>query len=363
MPAIDKKTIVTHISAALILWVMFALMFATASYFQLIRMNTPGPYLKLLISNAVWMGSTALIAPLIFAVGRRQAQLKQTLLRHLIHILLAFLLAYGIHAVYVAFVIAPYAGKTAAGLFANLRIGAWISDGFTMVAYVASGYAYGFAEKNQRSKIDAAELNIQLAKMEAELASEQSKHLRQRLGSHFVLNALSNIIALVRRENAAKAIEALHLLSDILRSIAHQDDDTLCTLETEITFLQKYLNFQSIRYPSLELTWNIAPETLTARLPSHILQPIAENAFKHGMKADGGLSLKISAERQNKNTIIRIENSIDQPVEANGQGEGQTLTRLRLQKHYGPHGLFSWAVEDGQYVATLSIPDGGNDDD
>lgn len=351
-----KKSIFRHAIAAVIFWVVISLIFSTAQYLQTVRGGGTADYLSLLRSHFIFYGSTALLAPAIFAIGRRQAILKRSILRQAGTIIVAVIIIFSIHIVYSIFAIAPYLGVSPAKFFEQLWLVGWIWDLVLLAAILSVGYAYGYSEKIRDAKITQAELNSQLARIEAELANEQSSHLRQRLGSHFVLNALSNIIALVRKSESEKAMDGLYLLSEILRSIAHQNDDNLSTFDQELEFLEKYLKFQAIRYPALNIIWEIDASARQLLLPSHILQPLVENAFKHGMDASGSLELKISAQKSKHSFRLAVSNNLGKEPNLARRGEGQTLTELRLQKHYGADAPFTCTVEGNQYVAHIEIP-------
>lgn len=351
-----RKSIASHVLLGLGFWVFLTLLFTTAAYLQLIRIDAARPYLGLMEAYFVGLGSSATVAPLVFAATRRQTKKALTAWGHVKFILVAFLLYYGWLFLYSAAVLAPYNDKTIVQFFKDTSLLGWTWDLFLLSAFLSCGYAYGFAEKSRQDKLAAAELNRLLASKESELASEHTKHLRQRLGSHFVLNALSNIIALVRRKDSEKAMEGLYLLSDILRSIAHQNDDTLCTLEQELEFLSKYLSFQTIRYPSLKVGWEVETSARDCMLPWHILQPLVENSFKHGMQPSGSLELSIKASRNEDTLDIRVTNSLVGDADTSRSGEGLTLTKLRLEKHFGEKAAFIRSIEDDSYVARIEIP-------
>lgn len=351
-----KRTILRHAIAAVMFWVVVTFIFSTALYLQTIRGGASADYLAIIRSHFIFYGSTAFLAPVIFAIGRRQVALKRSLVRQICAIFVAVIIIFSIHIIYSILAIAPYLGVSPAKFFEQLWLVGWIWDLVLLAAIMSAGYAYGYSEKIRDAKITQAELNSQLATIEAELANEQSNHLRQRLGSHFVLNALSNIIALVRKSETEKAMDGLYLLSEILRSIAHQNADNLCTLEQELEFLKKYLAFQAIRYPALKLTWDIEAEARQTMLPGHILQPLVENAFKHGMDGAGSLELCVSARKTGQFLRLTVSNSIRKEPNFSRCGEGQTLTNLRLQKHYKAAARFTCAVEENQYIAHITIP-------
>jgi len=107
------KSILSHALAAIVLWILFALIFSSAGHLQLLRLDNPRPYFSLLQSNFIGFGSSAIIAPLVFAMGRQQAKLAFLLLKQLKYILIAVTFVYLWHALYSTLIIAPFQGQTA----------------------------------------------------------------------------------------------------------------------------------------------------------------------------------------------------------------------------------------------------------
>jgi sensor histidine kinase YesM len=129
-------------------------------------------------------------------------------------------------------------------------------------------------------------------------------------------------------------------LSDLLRHVLKDSDKQEVPLEEELQFLQKYLDIQKIRFAErLQLSIAIDKEFLPARVPTFILQPIVENAVKHGIaaRANGG-TIEISAARSNGMLTFRVYNdgpSLPAGWENNQSGVGISNVRTRLQSLYG----------------------------
>ncbi|PCI64647.1 MAG: hypothetical protein COB37_00855 [Kordiimonadales bacterium] len=351
-----RKTIIQHLIAVAIIWAVYTLIFATAGYLQAIRVEREAAFLSMALSNFVFVGSSALIGPIVFTIGRRNASLKDQRVKQIRIIAIVFFAVMLTSLLYAYVAIKPYRDWTMEQLIARITLGGMLWDTILQAAFMTSGYAYGFAEKTRKARLEAAELTGRIAIIEAELSNEQTKHLRQRLGSHFVLNALSNIIALIRRERTKEAVDGLFILSDILRAIAHDKEDTLCSLNDELIFLEKYLKFQAIRYPALDVAWKIDNDTRSTMLPCHILQPVVENAFKHGMTSAGNLGLTVSAFTKGDETVISVCNTVRPGTARGDAGEGQRLTDLRLQKFYGDKASFRWRIEEDRYIADIVLP-------
>ncbi|MEX0298534.1 MAG: ATP-binding protein, partial [Kordiimonas sp.] len=94
--------------------------------------------------------------------------------------------------------------------------------------------------------------------------------------------------------------------------------------------------------------------------PSHILRPIVENAFKHGMQAGGHLDITITSRKENGHLEITVRNSLNNMPDTSRKGEGLTLTELRLQKHYDSKAVFERKAKPDHYEAKLKLPAKGN---
>ncbi len=353
------RYVVGYFTIGITLWVVLSALFAVANYNKPdFPRETYSVYYMFLVSLHGLM-VTAILSPLIilysYWLARKQLS-SPKVVRRVIGVMALYYVVdlsaeYSIYHYYYDF---PH--QEAIDRIDLIGL-VWII--FMLLTYVAAGYGYGLIQRNREGKQSEAILTKQLAKLEADLMTEQNKHIRQRLGSHFVLNALSNIIALVRKKDITEAIEALFLLSGILREIAHTDDDTLCSLQSEIEFLEAYLAFQKIRFPSLEISWTVSDEARATMVPKHILQPLVENAFKHGMQADGQLMLTVEAYLENGSMNVQVRNSLSPQKQAVPGGEGQALTALRLEKAYNRPDLFKCSIVDNEYIADLVIPGEG----
>ncbi len=348
--------VISYFVIGIVLWVGLSALFAVANYYKPdFPKETYSVYYMFLVSLHGLM-VTGVLTPVIilysYWLARKQLPTAKVV-RRVIGILILFYVVdlsaeFVIYHYYYNF---PY--QETLDRFDRVGL-VWMI--FMLLTYVALGYGYGLIQRNREAKKSEATLTKKLEKLEADLMAEQNKHIRQRLGSHFVLNALSNIIALVRKRDIDEAIEALHLLSNILREIAHADDDTMCNLQSEIDFLEAYLAFQKIRFPNLSIEWTIDDEAGRWLLPKHILQPLVENAFKHGMQADGNLSLAIEASVDNDSMFVQVRNSVKSEEPLVQGGEGTALTGLRLEKAYGRKDLYRSSNIGNEYIVYLIIP-------
>ena len=200
---------------------------------------------------------------------------------------------------------------------------------------------------------------VRNAQLQAELATAQLQALRMQLHPHFLFNTLNTITVLIKQD-PGKALRMVELLGDLLRQTLNNAQEQEISLQQELEFLQHYLQIEAIRFGErLQVRMHIAPETLAARVPRLILQPLAENAVRHGLaKRRRTGVLEISAARQNGELQLRVRDNGDGPNEQPGrEGIGLSNTRARLQTLYGARARFELVREaGGGAVATIVIP-------
>ncbi|MBV8146890.1 MAG: histidine kinase [Gammaproteobacteria bacterium] len=188
-------------------------------------------------------------------------------------------------------------------------------------------------ERLARSQTEAAELRAELS--EAKLAA-----LRQQLEPHFIFNALNSACGLVRSNQNESAVRMLVGLSDYLRSAAERSQRPLVTLGDEVDYLEKYLDVQKFRFGArLQVAIDVPAELLPAMVPSLLLQPLAENAIKHGIsrRVDGG-AIQLSGSRVTDKLRLAMRNTApptDSQADSRGLGIGLSNLRARMNMLYG----------------------------
>ncbi len=222
---------------------------------------------------------------------------------------------------------------------------------------VAVSEAIVYANKYRERTLRFAELKLQLA-------SAQLQVLKMQLEPHFLFNVLNSIAALTR-EDAAAAEQMTLQLSDLLRISLQNMEWHEVPLRSELEFLRCYLRIQQTRFSDrLTTHFHIAPDVLDAAVPHMVLQPLVENAIRHGISprsAPGWVHLR--AEKISDRLLIEILDNgvgLTQPPSAGntrGQGVGLKNTQLRLQQLYGDHYEFSCAnSETGGCRVCISVP-------
>jgi len=207
------------------------------------------------------------------------------------------------------------------------------------------------------------ERQVAASRLEAQLLSAQLQSLEMQLRPHFLFNTLHTVASLVRTRRNADAVRMIAGLSDLLRSSLRPDAAAEVPLREELAFVQRYLEIERIRFQDrLRTRIKAGPEVLDALVPSLILQPLVENAIRHGIElraAPGEIVLE--ADRQNGTLRLRVQDSssgssIVSPGRA-GTGIGLSNTQARLRHLYGDRQHFELvATPEGGAVARIELP-------
>jgi len=180
--------------------------------------------------------------------------------------------------------------------------------------------------------------------------------LQSRIRPHFLFNTLNSAIALVRAE--PKQAEALlEDLSELFRS-ALTDQGQAVPLAQEIDLARRYLAIEQVRFGErLRVEWDIDPAADAARLPPLILQPLVENAVKHGVEPSAdGAQLRISTQRRGSVVVVKVTNTVPAGSGATGHGLALANVRERLALLHDVEGQFRHTLRDGVFQVRLELP-------
>ena len=155
------------------------------------------------------------------------------------------------------------------------------------------------------------EQNTKQLELEGELSKAQLKSMKMQLNPHFLFNAFNTIAMMVRRKKTDEAVEMIGGLSDMFRLSLNKELKQFVSLKDEIDLLKKYLAIESLRYKDrLTISWEIDEGVVNNEVPNFVLQPIVENAFKHGIsKTLDESELKIAIFEDPKYVIIDVYNT------------------------------------------------------
>ena len=210
-------------------------------------------------------------------------------------------------------------------------------------------------EQLARQQTETARLNEQLSKA-------QLNALRRQIEPHFLFNTLNAIAGLVREERNEAAVSMIAGLSDFLRRVLEDSNRQQVPLGEELDFALKYLDIQKVRFGErLQVNVNVPTELLPAPVPSLILQPMVENAIKHGIaKQVHGGAIRISALRTNGRLRLSVYNDgpkLPENWEKTHSGIGISNVQTRLQGLYGKaFELSMHNQEPGGVEVSLSVP-------
>jgi two-component system, LytTR family, sensor kinase len=183
------------------------------------------------------------------------------------------------------------------------------------------------------------ERELEGAQIEAQLAQAQLANLRLQLQPHFLFNTLHAIASLVRGGESGPAVAMIAGLSDLLRYSLDNAGKNVVPLSEEMDVVERYLEIQRTRFSDrLEVAIRMSEETRDAAVPTLLLQPLVENAVRHGIaaSADGG-RLEVRAHREAGDLVIEVlgDGPPLPPDWRDREGVGLSSTRGRLQQLYG----------------------------
>lgn len=263
---------------------------------------------------------------------------------------------------------------SSASIWSELRFGGVTSSHFhwTYIFAYATGScfvlaAWGFLYFGIKHYHALEEERGRLQALEAMARQAQMRALRYQLQPHFLFNTLNAISTLVLDNQPRIATQMIARLADLLRRTLESPDTHQVSLKEEIAVTKEYLALEKVRFgPRLMVTFEIDPGTQEAQVPRFLLQPLVENAIRHGIaKRPEGGNVVIHAETVGGRLRVRIENDgaeDDEPVlrrisAAPHRGVGLTNTRARLEQMYGYEAtLETHATANGTYEVRISMP-------
>jgi two-component system, LytTR family, sensor kinase len=237
-------------------------------------------------------------------------------------------------------------------------IGQAITDNFHSSLPTYFVILFGYYTFDYYSKYRDRELRA--SQLEARLSLAQLQALKMQLNPHFLFNTLHTISSLMYTDTAA-ADAMMSRLSELLRLTLDKEGAQEVTLREEIDILERYLDIERVRFEErLRVTMNVEPAALEGRLPNFSLQPIVENAIRHGIAArpEGG-RLDISATRGERMLEIRLRDDGPglTPASSRREGIGVANTRARLAQLYGADHRFEMVnAPGGGLLVTIAVP-------
>jgi sensor histidine kinase YesM len=199
-----------------------------------------------------------------------------------------------------------------------------------------------------------------LAELQGLAHAAQMRSLRYQLNPHFIFNTLNSIAELIAAGRARQAEQMVENLSDFLRAGLALDPNADLALERELALQSLYLEIEQVRFPDrLRVETKLPPELSKALVPGLILQPLVENAIKHGVARNhAATQVSIAAEGEGGRLVLTVSNDIQNggPVPRAGTSVGLANVERRLRLRFGDGAVFHAGREADRFVVRLVLP-------
>ena len=352
-------------------WTFFGALNGSQLYIGIRSEGTDAPFGQVFAWQMLGWVPLALLTPVVLWLGSRFPLERPRLARNLAIHAAACAVFYAIHSAIFAvanilfspFYHPPY---NFLEMFYGRLMSEFHIDLLIYGAILGTSYAVGYYARFREREVRATQL-------EARLAQAELQALKMQLHPHFLFNTLNGIAGLVRDKKNSAAVEMIAGLSDLLRYTLDGAGRQEVTLREELEFLELYLGIQQKRFPDrLRVEMTVEPTALEALVPNLILQPLVENAIRHGVsrRAAAG-TVGVAAAREGGRLRIRVyddgpglrrdangNSTTDEAHEGSAVGGiGLSNTRARLLQLYGDAQSFEVADRAaGGVEATLSLP-------
>jgi two-component system LytT family sensor kinase len=319
------------------------------------------PIVLTLFESALW----AALTPLVFRLAARSSLSRTNWLWRLPLLLaVGLVLALAVHLLVRVVRLelleaVPRRGESGAGLLPGIRRLWFLNDFIIYLGVLAAGFAREYFRRYEARSQEAIRLEAEAAALRAQLAEAQLASLRMQLNPHFLFNTLHAISALVGRDPAGVR-RMISRLGELLRSTL-ESGPAERTVEEELAFIGRYLDIMQVRFEGrLRVETVLDPAAQDALVPALILQPLVENAVKHGVsRLQGEGHIEVAARRVGDRLRLSVRDSGPGLPAGAGRPRGIGLenTEARLRQMYGQDQRLSLqAADTGGAVAEVDIP-------
>ena len=337
-----------------------AMLQSTASYLLRGALAQEWPWVLMQLPR--WM-TWALFTPLVFYAARRFPFHRERLASFIwVHLAIAMAISAVIEIVWlqISLMLQSYLEPEAmarirsnyAEMYSAAVLSRLVGGAFTYAAVLGVATTLRYHQRVREREIRAAQL-------EAQLALAQVQALKMQVHPHFLFNTLHAITVLIREDPTA-ATRVVTRLGDLLRLTLSRATTAQVSFRRELEILTLYLEIERTRFHDrLEIEYDVQPATLGALVPDLILQPLVENAIRHGVSPNPGTGrIRVRSRREGDSLVLEIrDNGAGLPSERPTDGIGLTTTRARLDRLYGDrHQLTLANLPEGGCVARIRIP-------
>lgn len=334
-----------------------------SEYYVREQRNEPVSWIQAFSSQFPFWVSWGIFSILMQRFVRRfhfgSSRALRSLAAHLIASILAAILNAGLYLLF---------SRLADIIWVNLTKNAPLSHGtgimiipfitFNVILYwllLAIVLSFFYQQQYQQEVLKASRLG-------AQLSESRLQALKMQLHPHFLFNTLHSITALVIGNENRDAVKMINRLSEFLRLTLESADEQLVTLKNELEFTERYLEIESIRFQDrLTIQMDIDPQTLDAEVPNLLLQPLVENAVRHGIAPHSTANrIRIESRLQDGRLHLAVWDNgrgmIDNGVKNGKSGLGLKNTQARLSELYGEDYSFSLDSGEGGTTAKIVLP-------
>ncbi len=342
-----------------LLWTLFGLITAVQTHYRASMGDAPFTWWQSLGAEVSFAWIWAVLTPMVLALASRFPLHRPHWWRNIaLHLTAAVALGILSKALWDAAMLPVlFPPKRVETLDAALRM-ALLSLDYGVLQYgivLLSQIARDYLQRAERDRLRATQLEV-------ELARAQLQALKMQLHPHFLFNTLNTISELVHSDPVT-AERMVIRLSEFLRLTLDHMGIPEVPLMVEIDFLKRYLEIEQIRFEDrLKVTWELDPAALHGRVPNLVLQPIVENALKHGLSQISGVGqLLIRAKAGGGRLLMKVIDN-GPGVAQKGtikikEGVGLANTRRRLDQVYGTDHILSFSnVATGGFEVTIELP-------
>ena len=317
----------------LLVWSVVSVFTATQLHLKSLQSGQASSWLSIFwVQLAVWW-VWALITPIVFMLAGKFRIGKESYSNSFVLLFISVGLVLMYLGIYTIIWLLATSGTASWESFNNLYQILFVNlfhwHFFICMAIIAVVHAYTYYKDSEAERIRGVQL-------EKDLVSNQLRVLKMQLQPHFLFNTLNSIVSAIHQQKTEVASEMTTGLSELLRISLNENGRPVVSLAEELNYVQKYLQIEQRRFKNSKVVYEIQEEALQVEVPNFFLQPVVENAVKHGIaKNVGAQLLKISARVVPTDQLqIDVYNEGPPLVQKEG-GIGLQNVKQRLYSHYG----------------------------